>query len=145
MTGTPTAAGRKNPVRDLLVVWFAGAMAATGLGVGAALLRPEQFWLVLGVFAASSLAPCIALAWILLDAGRWVTPDPHAEENVESRWMEKAGSRALFDVVAVTGVTAAVVSLLELDLPADLALMGVIAFALADGGLRYALLTRRES
>ncbi len=32
-----------------------------------------------------------------------------------------------------------------LDLPADLALLGVVAFGLVDGVLRYALLSRRES
>jgi hypothetical protein len=37
------------------------------------------------------------------------------------------------------------VSLFGLHLPADLALVGVVVFALADGGLRYAVLRRRES
>jgi hypothetical protein len=143
MTATPTAAGRR--ARGLLLVWLVGAGAAVALGLAAALIRQEQFWLVLGVFAACSLSPCIALAWLLLGAGRLVEPDPHVHDNVESRWLEKAGSAALFDVLAAAGITAGAVALLDLDVPADLALIGVVAFALVDGGLRYALLSRRES
>jgi hypothetical protein len=66
-------------------------------------------------------------------------------DNVESRWMERAGSGALFDVMAAAGITAGAVALLDLDAPAGLALTGVVAFALVDGGLRYVLLSRRQS
>jgi hypothetical protein len=144
MTATPIRDGRKRPVRAPLV-WLIGAVLAAVLGLGAALIRPEQFGLVFGVFAACLLSPCIALAWLVLGAGRLVEPDPHVAENVESRWMQKAGSGALFDVLAAAGITAGAVGLLDLDVPADLALIGVVAFALVDGGLRYALLSRRES
>src|SRR4051812_10152003 len=106
MTAPPLAAGRRPAVRDLLVVWFVGLLFAAGLGAGAALLRPEQFWLVWGVFTACALAPSIALAWLVVGAGRRVRRDPRAEENVESRWFEKAASGALFDVLAAAGVTA---------------------------------------
>ena len=145
MTASPLAAGRRPAVRDLLVVWCVGLLFAAGLGAGAALLRPEQFWLVFGVFTACALAPSIARAWLVVGAGRRVRPDPRAEENVESRWFEKAASGALFDVLAAAGVTAGAVSLLGLPLSADVALVGVWAFALADGGLRYAVIRRRES
>jgi hypothetical protein len=97
------------------------------------------------VFTACTLSPSVALAWLLLGAGRRVTPDPRAEENVESRWLEKAAAGALFDVLPAAALTAGAVSLLGLDLPADLALLGVVAFGLVDGVLRYALLSRRES
>jgi len=145
MTAPPLAAGRRPAARDLLVAWFVGLLFAAGLGAGAALLRPEQFWLVFGVFTACALAPSIALAWLVVGAGRRVRPDPRAEENVESRWFEKAASGALFDVLAAAGVTAGAVSLLGLPLSADVALVGVWAFALADGGLRYAVIRRPES
>jgi hypothetical protein len=145
MTVPSTAEGRTRFRRELVLVCLAGAAFAAVLGVGAALIRPEQFWLVFGVFTACSLSPSIALAWLVLGAGRRVTPDPHAEENVESRWLEKAASGALFDVIPAAALTAGAVSLFGLDLPADLALLGVVAFALADGVLRYVVLTRRES
>jgi hypothetical protein len=140
MASTPTAAPR-----DLLVVWLGGLVLAAGLGLGAAILRGEQFWLVFGVFTACFLSPCIALSWLVVGPGRGVTVDPRAEENVESRWIEKAASGAMFDLVPAAGVTLGAVSLFGLDLPGDLALLGVVVFAFVDGGLRYAVLSRRES
>ena len=143
MPAAPTAS--RSSSRELLRVWLAGSFLAAGLGVGAALIRPEQFWLVFGVFAACFLSPCIGLAWLVLGAGRRVTRDPYADENVESRWLERAGSRALFDLLAAAAVMAGAVGLFGLELPGDLALIGVVAFGLADGALRYALLARREA
>jgi hypothetical protein len=74
-----------------------------------------------------------------------VRRDPREQENVESRWVDKAASGALFDLLPAVGVTAGAVALCGLDLPADLALIGVVVFALADGALRYAVLRARES
>lgn len=143
MTGTPPTLARAR--RGLLDVWTAGLLLSASLALGLALWRQEQFWLVLGVFTAAFLAPCVMLAWLVLGAGRRVKPDPHVEENVESRWFDKAGSGALFDTLVVVGVTAGALSLFELDADAALVLMGVWAFALADGALRYLLLARREA
>jgi hypothetical protein len=145
MTEAPPSAGPEQATRDLVVVWTVGLVVAAGLGFAATLIRPEQFWLVFGVFTACSLAPCLGLAWLVLGAGRRVRPDPHAEENVESRWVEKAASGALFDTLPAAGLTAGAVSLFGLDLAADTALVGVVAFAVVDGVLRFALLRRREA
>jgi hypothetical protein len=145
MTSTPTAPHRGRARRELLTVWLVGLLCAAGLGLVAALVRSEQFWLVFGVFTACLLAPSFALAWLLVGAGRRVEPGPHAEENVESRWLEKAAAGALFDLVAAAGVTVGAVSLFDLRLSADVALIGVMAFAVIDGGLRYVALSRRES
>jgi hypothetical protein len=145
MTAEPLTADRTRARRELLLTWSTGALFAAGLGLVVALLRGEQFWLVFGVFTACFLAPCVALAWLLLGAGRRVKPDPHVDENVESRWFEKAGSRALFDTLAAVGIAVGVLTVFELEADAGLVLMGVWAFALADGTLRYVLLARREA
>jgi hypothetical protein len=145
MTSTPTPTRRRPAPRDLLVVWLGGLVLAAALGLTAAVLRDEQFWLVFGVFTACFLSPCIGLAWLVVGPARGVSVDPHAEENVESRWIEKAASGALFDLLPAAGITLAAMSLLGLELPGDLVLLGVVAFALVDGGLRYVLLSRRES
>jgi hypothetical protein len=145
MTAPSTTVDRARSRREIALVGLTGTAFAVLLGLGAGLIRPEQFWLVVGVFAACSLSPSLALAWLLLGGGRRVQPDPHAEENVESRWLEKAASGALFDVLPAAALGAGAVSLFELDLAADLALLGVVVFALADGMLRYAVLSRREA
>jgi hypothetical protein len=145
MTATPPTLDRTPARRELLAVWSTGALMAAGLGLAVALFRGEQFWLVFGVFTACFLAPCFGLAWLVLGPGRRVAPDPHADENVESHWFEKAGSGALFDTMAVIGIAVGVLSLFELEADAALVLMGVWVFALADGVLRYTLLARREA
>src|SRR3712207_1044631 len=100
MTAAPPTAARDRDVRrDLLITWSTGLLAAAALGVAAALLRRDDFWLVFGVFAACCLGPCVGLAWMLVGAGRKVPVDARAEENVETRWVEKAACGALFDVL----------------------------------------------
>jgi hypothetical protein len=68
MTTTPPVAPSRS--RELLITCSTGVLFAAALGLGAAVLRGEQFWLVFGVLTACFLAPCITLAWLLLGAGR---------------------------------------------------------------------------
>ena len=145
MTTTPPAIDRAALRRSLAVEWLVGLLISTGLGLAVAFTRPDQFWLVFGVFTACFLAPSITLAWLVLGRGRSVQAPPHAEESVESRWLDKAAAGALMDLIPAAGIMAAAVSLFRLDLPADVALIGVVVFGLVDGGLRFAVLRRRES
>jgi hypothetical protein len=140
-----TAATSRSVTRDLVVVWGVGLLVAAGIGLGVASVRSEDFWLVFGVFTACFLGPCIALAWLTLGEGRKAEIDGRAEENVETRWMEKAASGALFDLLVAVGVLLGAMSILGFDVPAELALIGVWAVAVADGALRYLLIRRRES
>ena len=145
MTSTPATERRRPSSRDLLGMWLTGLLLAAGLGLGAALLADERFWLTFEMYTACFLSPCIALAWLLVGPGRGVSVDPRVEENVESRWIEKAASGAVFDLIPAVGVTLASTSLFGLELAGDVALLGVAAFVVVDGGLRYLVLSRRES
>ena len=147
MTTIPPTARREQVRRDLALVWSAGLLTAAGLALGVALLRPEPFWLVLGVFTACFLAPCIGLSRLLLGAGRRVQAhtEAHVQDSVESHWMDRAASGALFDTLAAASMAAGALSIFGWKPDAGLLLMGVVAFALADGALRYALLARREA
>ena len=142
---TSTATPRERARRDLAVVWGTGLLLSAAVGLVVALLRPEPFWLVFGVFTACFLGPGVTIAWLVLGAGRTVQPDPHVEENIESRWFDKAGSGALFDTLAGAGIAAGAMSIFGWQPDAGLVLMAVVAFALADGALRYWLLARREA
>jgi hypothetical protein len=145
MTAVPPVVDRAAARRSLAVEWSVGLLVAAAIGLVAALLRPEDFWLVFGVFTACSLGPAIGLAWLVVGRGRSVPEDPHAEENVESRWFHKAATATLLDLLMVIGLLAGALSVTRLDLPADLVLLGVWGFAVADGGLRFAVLRRREA
>lgn len=145
MTATPPTAGSRPLSRDLLPVWGVGLLVSAGLGLAAAFAQPEAFWLVLVVFTVCCLGPCIGLAWLIIGPGRKVEIDARAEENVETRWIEKAASGALFDLLMATGLLAGAMSVLGFELPGDGVLLGIWAFAMTDGMLRYGLIRRRES
>jgi hypothetical protein len=145
MTLVPPRTDRARARRELVLVWSTGALLAACLGLAVALSRGEQFWLVFGVFTACFLAPSVGLAWLTVGAGRRIEVDPRAEENVETRWAEKAASGALFDLLVAVGLLLGAMSLVGLEVASDVVLMGMWAFALADGALRYALIRRRES
>ncbi len=145
MTASPPASGNRSATRDLVVVWVVGLLVAAGMGLGVAFTRPEDFWLVFGVFTACFLGPCIGLAWLTVGAGRKTEIDARADENVETRWFEKAASGALFDLLMAVGFLLGAMSLFGFEVATDVVLMGLWAFAIADGALRYALIRRRES
>ena len=144
MTGTPPTLDRE-PRRELALVWSTGTLLAACLGLAVALSRGDQFWLVFWVFTACFLAPAVGLAWLIVGPGRRAEVDPRADENIETRWFEKAASGALFDLLAAVGLLLGAMSLLDLEIPTDMVLLGMWAFAIADGALRYALIRRRES
>ena len=142
---TSTAATPRERRRELAAVWSTGVLAAALLGWGAALVRGESFWQSFLVFTACSLGPCTGFAWLLLGPGRRVQADTEVDENVEARWFQRAGSGALFGTLAAAGLAAAAISIAELDPPAELALLGLWGFGLADATVRYAVLARREA
>jgi hypothetical protein len=142
---TPPSSHRERARRELALVWSTGTLLAACLGLAVALSRGDQFWLVFGVFTACFLAPCIGLAWLTVGAGRRTEVDPRADENVETRWFEKAASGALFDLLMGVGLLLGAMSLFGLEIPSDVVLMGMWAFAIVDGALRFALIRRRES
>ncbi len=97
------------------------------------------------VFTACFLGPCVGLAWLTVGAGRKVQIDARADENVETRCIEKAASGALFDLLMAVGFLLGAIALFGLEVQSDVVLMGLWAVAVADAALRYALLRRREA
>jgi hypothetical protein len=144
-TVSPSSTHRVRARRELALVWSTGTLLAASLGLAVAVSRGNEFWLFFGVFAACFLAPCLGLAWLVVGPGRHAEVDPRADENVETRWFEKAASGALFDLLVAVGLLLGAMSVFGLDIASDVVLMGMWAFAIADGALRYALIRRRES
>ena len=144
-TVPPPSAHRERARRELALVWSTGTLVAACLGLAVALFRGDSSWLVFGVFTACFLAPSIGLAWLIVGPGRRAEVDPRADENIETRWFEKAASGALFDLLMAVGLLLGAMSLFGLEIATDVVLMGMWAFAIADGALRYALIRRRES
>jgi hypothetical protein len=62
-----------------------------------------------------------------------------------THWFEKAASGALLDLLVGVGLLLGAMSLFGLEVLSDVVLLGMWAFAIVDGGLRFALIRRRES
>lgn len=122
---------------------FTLAVAVTA-GAVAGWVRSDEFWLVATVFAVCTLGPAIALGWLIFVSGHTVQPDPHVEDSVEARWVERACSGAFVDLVVATGLALTLTSVLDLEVPGGLVLLAVLAGAGIDAVLRYAVISRRE-
>ena len=120
-------------------------LVAASVGVAAGLFRREDFWLVAAVFTVCVLPPAFMLGWYLVVLPRTNAPEPHAEENVERRWTERAAAGAFWDVLIVAGLTLAAVSLTGLQLSVSFALAVVVLVAMVDFFVRHAVVSRRES
>jgi hypothetical protein len=132
--------------------WWAWAGAAVvalavaaSVGVAAGVFRREDFWLVAAVFTVCVLPPAAMLGWFLVVRPRTSAPEPHAEENVERRWSERAAAGAFWDVLVVAGLTLTAVSLTGLELSVSFALAVVVLVAMVDFFVRHAVVSRRES
>lgn len=126
----------------------AGALAlalAVSAGALAGWARSDEFWLVATVFTVCMLGPAIALGWLVCVSGHTAIPDPHVEDSVEARWVERACAGAFGDLVGAAGVALALTSVFDLDIPGRLVLLAIIGGAGIDAVLRYAVLSRRES
>ncbi|MEN3122340.1 hypothetical protein [Janibacter sp. LM] len=133
----PTGAYVRAGALALLVAAVAGAVAGW--------VRADEFWPVAVVFAACTLGPAIALGWLVFVSGHTVQPDPHVEDSVEARWVERACSGAFVDLVLAAGVALTLTSVLDMDLPGGLVLLAVVVAAGVDATRRYAVISRRES
>src|SRR5690606_23694148 len=143
--GTSAPADRSAP-------WWAWAGAtlvaltvAASVGVLAGLVRRDDFWLVAVVLAVCVLPPAALLGWFLVVRPRTGAPEPHAGDNVEHRWPQRAGSGAFWDVRAVAGLALAASSVAGLELGGAFALVAVLLLALTDFFVRHAVVARRES
>ena len=74
-----------------------------------------------------------------------VPQDAHAEDSVERRWAEQAGSGAFLDVVIASGVSLVLLSVLDVDISATGVLTLLVVLALADSAVRYAVVSRRRA
>lgn len=145
--GATTAGAERRPAP-----WWAWAGAAlvalavaASVGAVAGMFRREDFWLVAVVFAVCVLPPAAMLGWFLVVRPRTSAPEPHAEENVERRWSERAAAGAFWDVLAAAGLALAAISLTGLELSARFALAAVLLLAMVDFYVRHAVVSRRES
>jgi hypothetical protein len=120
----------------------AGAVAAivtmTVAGAAAAFADPDDRLAAALVFAACVAPVGWALGWALLVAPVEDPPSPHAEDDVERVWMQRATSAAFLDMLIVLGLALTVVSVVGTgDASPQLVLTLVLGGAMLDAAVRY--------
>ena len=129
------------------------AAAVTALAVSAALGLlagafgdDHQFWLRAAVFAVCTLGPAAGLGWLLFLSGTAdAEPVARPEETVEHQWWHRSASASFLDVVVVAGVGTTALAVTGLQVAATTALAALLVLALADIGVRMAVLRRRDA
>lgn len=142
-TGQPVR--RRAPAKAWLATAATTAVGAGLVGLVAAVLSDQPFWLTFGVFAACTAWTFGALGWVLFVTPHTVETPEHADDNVEVRWVEKAGLGAFQDVLVVGGIGTFLLAVAPIYIQAYLALLGVVLVAMAGFAFRYARLRRREA
>lgn len=100
-------------------------------------------WVVALSFALCTVTPIGALFYLFI-IGPTLPTDPHAEENVENKWIDKAMAGAGVDTMGAAGIGIVVLLLAPVEMPAVWALTGVVALLMVDTVLRYVYLSRRN-
>jgi hypothetical protein len=123
-----------------------GLLVAAGLGLVAGATGDDAFWLRAGVFAVATVGPAYGLGWLLFLSGT-ADPEPVArpEESVEHQWWHRSASASFLDVVVVAGVGTTALAVTGLEVAATTAMAALLVVALADVGVRLAVLRRREA
>ncbi|QBJ96681.1 hypothetical protein ERC79_12400 [Rhodococcus sp. ABRD24] len=130
----------KAPASSYALMTLVGLGSAAALGAGAGWLRETGgWWLNFAVFTAATAGPCLSLAWATLVAPHMEKPDPHAEDNVEARWTERATSGAFLDLIVGAGILLAAASILDIEISGSAVLSGVIVLGALDASVRYLL------
>lgn len=118
------------------------------LGLLAATFEPvtSHTWITGAAFGLIGFVGSGAVTWVIWAA----RTDPalartENKESVEHAWPRRAGSAAFFDVMVVVSLSAAFFSITRFEVPVQFVLAGVIVVALADMGIRRAVLEKRES
>lgn len=133
------------------------AMVALSLGVGGLLsagvgwllvvVKPADvaWWVLLLVGTLITLPASSMLAWAIFVDRRSLTGAVDApEDSVEGHWYTQAAAGAFGDLLAVSGIGAAVFAFSSFDVDPMWVLMGLCYIAICDFGLRYWRLARTE-
>lgn len=140
---TRTERRMKAPPSTYVAMLITGALAAAALGGAAALFYDENRLMVFTVFAVCTAGPMFALSWFVFVSRYTVKSDPHAEDNVEGQWYDKATLGAFHDFLIVAGLGCVVLALTRFEIAGSTLLVLLLVFVMADAAIRYAVLNRR--
>lgn len=147
-TTTRTAWGATKSGRGGLVLWgpaFAvGVLLAAVLGLVVYAVSPSETPALLGVVTGLVALPVGTTAgWALLvDRSSLAGAVERPEESVESQWLERASFGALFDGLAMIGLSAGAIAVTGVDVATDAVLLALWVLLTLDLAVRFLVLRR---
>lgn len=136
--------GPSAPLGAYLLMIAVGLGLAGGLGALASTFRDQQPVLTFVVFSLVLTPACLGVSWLLFVARHTVRPPEHADQGVESQWLQRSASGAFFDVVMALGLALVAAAVTGIDLALLPVLTTVLIAAMVDVAARYLVLSRRE-
>lgn len=97
------------------------------------------------IFAACTAGTFFALGWVLFVSRYTVAEDPHAEDNVERRWYDRATSGAFGDLITTGGIALFLISVTRIEVSGATVLTLLLILALISVLVRYQVAKRRDA
>ena len=97
------------------------------------------------IFAACTVGTFFALGWVLFVSKYTVEEDPHAEDNIERRWYDKATSGAFQDILTTGGIALVVLSITRVEISGVSVLLLLLILSMISVAVRFWAARRRDS
>lgn len=142
---TRTRTGGKAPLSAYVLSVLMALVLASIVGAIASMFYNENRVLGFVIFAACTAGTFFALGWVLFVSTYTVAEDPHAEDNIEHRWYDKATSGAFHDILTTCGVALVVLTITRIDVSGVSVLLLLLILAMISCAVRFWAAKRRDS
>lgn len=127
-----------------LLTALIGIAVAAVVGVLAWALSPVAPELSGVVFAATGLPFGLLLGWTLVVAPKSMPTSPRTSaDSAETAWLNTALAGTATDLIVVTGLALAAISIARTELPTQLVLLGILLLAFTSAAARYSVVRTR--
>ena len=141
----PAGHARRAPASHYVLALVFGVIATSVVAVIVGVTNQPDFWLAFGIGVLCTAYPAFGLGFKIFVSRNTVVVDRHGAESVEVQWMLRAGAEAFLDLVVAMTLGAAVLLITRFDLGATVAVLGLLALAVVDVGVRYLVIRARAS
>jgi hypothetical protein len=136
---------RRAPASHYILAVFFGIIATSIIATIVGVTNQPDFWLAFGIGALCTACPAFGLGLKIFVSRNTVVVDKNGTESVEVQWMLRAGAEAFLDMLVAITLGAAVLLITRFELSATNALLGLLALAVVDVGVRYLVIRARAS
>ncbi|MBD2762522.1 MULTISPECIES: hypothetical protein [unclassified Candidatus Sulfotelmatobacter] len=144
-TATRSRTGGKAPLSAYVLSVLMALVLASLVGAIASVFYDENRVLGFVIFAACSVGTFFVLGWVLFVSTYTVAEDPHAEDNIEHRWYDRATSGAFHDILTTAGIALVVVTITRIEVSGVSVLLLLLILAMISCAVRFWAARRRDS